>query len=196
MSSLKCLLTNKISFVLFCYTFSPSTFSMLCQKVVHIVWGKSAHQNTVVWSFCHLSLVSTDNFSLKKIVIICHRNFGNEFAVTHSKLRLLILLSSLTFVTDIILTMKLRLRIEFTRAYFSATNLLCQRKIVRRNEAVECHESRSPTLNAVPTTDKRSIMLTTVHADIPFTVFSGKNSRRQFWKHAHLIYRFFFSCEN
>ena len=29
------------------------------------------------------SLVSTDNFSLTRI--ICHRNFGNEFAFTHSK---------------------------------------------------------------------------------------------------------------
>ena len=28
-------------------------------------------------------LVSTDTFSLTKI--ICHRNFGNEFAFTHSK---------------------------------------------------------------------------------------------------------------
>ena len=31
----------------------------------------------------HVSLVFTDNFSLTKI--ICHRNFRNEFAFTHSK---------------------------------------------------------------------------------------------------------------
>ena len=30
-----------------------------------------------------ISLVSMDNFSLTKI--ICHRNFDNEFAFTHSK---------------------------------------------------------------------------------------------------------------
>ena len=42
--------------------------------------------------------------------IICHRNFGNEFAFTHN--RLVILLRSLTF------TMKLRHRIEFTRIFF------------------------------------------------------------------------------
>ena len=30
----------------------------------------------------NVSLVSTDNFSLTKI--ICHRNFGNEFAFTHN----------------------------------------------------------------------------------------------------------------
>ena len=33
--------------------------------------------------FPGLSLVSTNSFSLMKI--ICHRNFGNEFAFTHSK---------------------------------------------------------------------------------------------------------------
>ena len=46
----------------------------------------------------------------------------------------------LTFITElahvchIYLTMKLRHRIEFTQAYFSTTNLLCQRKIVCGNE--------------------------------------------------------------
>ena len=46
------------------------------------------------------SLVSKDNFALTKI--ICHRNLGNEFAFTHTaKITSVVLLSSLTFVTDI-----------------------------------------------------------------------------------------------
>ena len=39
-----------------------------------------------------LKLLSMDNFSLTKIN--CHKNFGNEFAFTHSKVYLF------TFVTD------------------------------------------------------------------------------------------------
>ena len=97
-----------------------------------------------------LGLVSTDNVSLTKI--ICHRNFCNEFAFTHSKDCLYMYylapgLSSLTFCHKY-LTMKLRHRIEFTRAYFSAPNLLCQRKIVRGNQALysESNERNSQSI--------------------------------------------------
>ena len=47
--------------------------------------------------------------------IICHRNFGNEFAFTHSK-DYLYCLANLSLSQ--ILEMKLRHRIEFTRAFF------------------------------------------------------------------------------
>ena len=50
--------------------------------------------------------------------------------------RLLIVHSSLTLAADVNLTMILRHRIEFTRAYFSSTKLLCQRKLVRGNQAL------------------------------------------------------------
>ena len=65
-----------------------------------------------------------DNVSFSKI--ICQRNFGNEFVFTHSK-------DCLYYLARSPLTMKLHHRIKFTRAYFSATNILCQRKIVRGN---------------------------------------------------------------
>ena len=67
------------------------------------------------------------HFSLRKIIY--HRHFGNEFVFTHSKDYLYYLAHSpLSQILD-------NHRIECTRAYFSATYLLCQRKIVRGNEA-------------------------------------------------------------
>ena len=70
---------------------------------------------------------STDNFSLTRIV--CHRNFGNEFAFTHSKGYLIYYLarSPLSRIFDI--------ELNFHEHIFSAANLLCQRNIVRGNEA-------------------------------------------------------------
>ena len=50
----------------------------------------------ITWASFRKGLVSTGIVSLAKI--ICRRNFGNEFAFTQQ--RLLVLLSSLTFVTD------------------------------------------------------------------------------------------------
>ena len=59
--------------------------------------------------------------------IICRRNFVSEFAFTHSKDYLYY--ANFAHLCHRYLTMKLRHIIEFTRAYCSATNLLCQRKL-------------------------------------------------------------------
>ena len=99
---------------------NPTNFDVLASKDSDR-WARYQYKPLV-------SPVSTDNFSLTKI--ICHRNFDNEFAFTHSKDYLYYLaLSPLSQIFDNGTSPKNLIY----KSIFSATNLLFQRKNVRGN---------------------------------------------------------------
>ena len=94
--------------------FLISPRNSICQMNLFVLFTAYYSIYFIQLSLVYWSLFPTDKFSLTKIN--CHRNFG------HTQQTLLII-TKLAHLCHRHLTMKLRHRIEFTRAYFSATNL-------------------------------------------------------------------------